>query len=64
MHDYNIDDPILPRPVVARQLGVSETTVWRLCRDGILPNPIQISARRVGWRRSTIEAFIASREAA
>jgi len=57
-------DPVLSRATVAETLGVSSATLWRMCRDNILPDPIKISARRVGWRRSTIEAFLSSREAA
>jgi predicted DNA-binding transcriptional regulator AlpA len=58
------DDPVMSRLAVARQLCVSEVTLWRMVQQGLLQKPLQISARRVGWRKSTIEAFLASREAA
>ena len=64
IHPNGLADPILSRKAVAQHLGVSIATLFRLCRDGRLPKPIRISTNRVGWKRSTIERFIAEREAA
>ena len=43
-------------------LGVSRSTLWRMCRRGELPSPLRISAGAVGWRESTITAWIDERE--
>ena len=48
-----------------RQLvPISDTTVWRMERRGEFPRRIPISAKRVAWRRSEIEQWLAAREAA
>lgn len=56
-----IDDPVLPPKVVAATLGVHRTTVYSLVRSGDFPKPIQISPARLGWRKSTVDAWLASR---
>ena len=43
------------REVEAR-LGVHRATIWRMCRDGRLPNPEYLSDRRT-WRVDVLEAF-------
>lgn len=45
-------------------LGVSSPTLWRMRRRGELPEPIRISAGRVGWREDVVAAWLESREAA
>lgn len=60
----NSSDPIILRKQ-ARELylaGIGKTTLWRWVRDGKLPPPIRLSRCVVGWRKSTLEAFIASSE--
>lgn len=44
---------------VARMLGVSRVTVWRLARAGKL-NPVRLSARIVRYRLTEVEALIQS----
>lgn len=48
---------------VAARLGVSIPTIWRWAADGVLPRPVKLSPRVAAWRVSTIEAFVAEREA-
>jgi len=43
---------------VAKILGVSSSTIWRMRCEGKLPAPMQISSRLVKWRRSDIMAWI------
>lgn len=40
---------------VARLLGMSKSSVWRLTSDGTLPQPIRIGAM-TRWRRAEVEA--------
>ena len=57
-----VDDRIV-RPSEARRiLGISKATLWRMTKRGELPRPMRISRGAVGWRSSTIEAFIDQRE--
>jgi predicted DNA-binding transcriptional regulator AlpA len=56
------DDPIVVgwRGASAAS-GRSIPSLKRDCRDGRFPPPILLGANRLGWRRSWIEAWIASR---
>lgn len=45
-------------------LGVSRSTIWRLVRRGILPEPIEVSTGRKGWPSDEIDAWIDQRKAA
>ena len=42
-------------------LCVSKSTLWRMRRDGELPEPINLSNRLVGWEKSTIESWLRER---
>lgn len=58
-------DPIFQTTEATRLLGYKDRhSLWRLVREGRLAKPIKISPRRSGWRRSTLEQFIAEREKA
>jgi predicted DNA-binding transcriptional regulator AlpA len=58
-----IDQPeILTERQVARWLGLSEPTLFRHRRDGTGPTLIRLSARRVAYRRSAVEAWLNERE--
>lgn len=43
---------------VAKQLDVSEATIWRFVQQKILPKPIKLSARTTVWRADDIDAAI------
>jgi excisionase family DNA binding protein len=45
---------------VARRLGLSERTVWRLTAAGKLPNPILIGGKSKRWRAEDIRAWVAA----
>jgi predicted DNA-binding transcriptional regulator AlpA len=56
-------DPIIQTAEATRLLGYRDRhSLWRLVREGKLAAPIKITMRRSGWRRSTLERFIAERE--
>ncbi len=48
---------------VAMMLNLGESSVWRHVKNGDLPKPIKIGGT-TRWRRETLEAWIASQEAA
>jgi prophage regulatory protein len=56
-----LDQIIRPKPL-AKQLGVSTTTLWRMRNRHEFPEPIQISPGAKGWRQSDIAQWLASRE--
>ena len=53
---------LLDRPVRKRELreltGLSDTTVWRLERDGAFPKRFILHGRLVAWRRSEVMRWI------
>jgi prophage regulatory protein len=37
---------------------LSRSTLWRLSREGRIPQPIQITPHRIGWREADITAWL------
>lgn len=57
------EDPILSKAEIAPGiLPFSLATLNRLVSQGKFPKPIQLSVRRVGWRKSTVTAWLEARE--
>ena len=56
-----MSDQILRQPSVTAITGLSRSTVWRLERAGQFPPRRRLGPQAVGWVRSEIEAWIASR---
>jgi prophage regulatory protein len=54
--------PICSPREVRMALGVSESTLYRLRREGEFPAPIRLSRRRIGWRKEVVEAWLAARD--
>lgn len=52
---------IIRKPELAKILGVSKQTIWRMQKRGELPSRVQISKRVVGWREQDIKEFIDTR---
>jgi len=42
---------------LAKYFGVSQGTIWRWAKDGILPQPTRLTPKTVRWPASVIEAF-------
>lgn len=42
-------------------LNLSRTTIWRMRRAGLFPQPIRLSANAVGWPAHVIDEWIAQR---
>jgi predicted DNA-binding transcriptional regulator AlpA len=53
---------ILSEREVSNWLGVSEPTLFRHRRDGTGPKFIQLSERRIAYRRNAIEEWLKARE--
>ncbi|MGO3344905.1 MAG: helix-turn-helix transcriptional regulator [Marinomonas sp.] len=60
MNETNkVFDRVLSPDEVSQIMGRSKKTLWRLWRkEGKFPRPIQINGRAIGWRESTINAFL------
>lgn len=64
MHAQDDFDPIVTRAAARTILGgISRDAMHEWEKSGRLPPPIYLSPRVVGWRRSTLEKFIAERAA-
>jgi len=61
--DSPVKNEIVKRSEVARMTGLSSTTLWRIEKDGEFPSRIHLTKNRVGWRRTEIETWLASRQA-
>lgn len=55
-------DRILSRDEMSSRISVSKMTLYRWVKQGVLPPPVQVGPRRVGWLESQVEEFIASRK--
>ncbi|WP_198947976.1 helix-turn-helix transcriptional regulator [Magnetofaba australis] len=53
-------DRILRKPEVRKLTGLSGTTLWRRERAGDFPKSVRLSPNAIGWRRSEVEAWMAS----
>lgn len=52
-------DVLLNCESVCSILNVSPTTLWRMRREGVFPNPIKIPGfSSQGWLESTVEKWI------
>jgi prophage regulatory protein len=52
---------LIRRKDVLGQLGVSETTLWRMEKRGDFPRPVKITPRLVGYREAEIVAWLYDR---
>lgn len=42
---------------LAKYFGVSQGTIWRWAKDGILPQPTRLTPKTVRWPAAVVEAF-------
>jgi prophage regulatory protein len=52
---------VLSQRDVCAATSLSFVTIWRLRRAGTFPQPIRLSAGRIGWRSDEVEAWLAER---
>jgi prophage regulatory protein len=52
---------LLTQSDVCKLLRISKPTLWRIRRSGGFPEPTAVTERVFGWRRSEIDAWLASR---
>ena len=55
------DDRILREDETERETGLSRATRRREVREGRFPAPVQLTPSSIGWRKSDIDAWKASR---
>lgn len=57
-----MDEQILRLPQVVAKTGMSRSWIYQAVADGNFPGPVALGARAVGWERSSVDAWIASRK--
>ena len=57
------NDRILRRKEVEQFIGLSRSSIYEAMAQGEFLKPIRIGKRAVGWRQSTIDAWLAERAA-
>ena len=55
-------DPVLSTAETAKYSGFSEVHWRRLVSAGRTPPPVRLSERKLGWRLSSLNAWIKARE--
>ena len=53
---------ILRKPRVLALIGIGNTSLYAAIKRGDFPAPVKLGVRAVGWRRSDIDNWLASRE--
>jgi len=49
---------------LAKRLGLSVNTIWRLSKQDKFPKPIKLSEKVTVWKSSDVLSWLASKEAA
>ena len=55
-------ETILRKPRVLAAIGMGNTWLHEAVKRGEFPAPMKLGARAVGWKRSDVEHWLASRE--
>ncbi|RZD21563.1 AlpA family phage regulatory protein [Pseudoalteromonas sp. MEBiC 03485] len=48
--------------LVRDYVPASKSTIWRWCRSGVFPKPVQLGPRAIGWRYEDVQEWLDSRE--
>lgn len=56
-------DRIITLAEVRARFPVDRTTLYKMHTSGRFPKPVNLGVRRLGWRESDVQAWLASREA-
>jgi predicted DNA-binding transcriptional regulator AlpA len=59
---YDPDDRILTTDELLEKIPLTRVTLWRMSREGRFVKPIQLTSSRIGWRWSSVLAWLAERE--
>ena len=57
-------DPMMDLPAVEAATTLKKSALYALIAKGEFPRPVRLTGRRVGWRSSSIAAWLRSRNEA
>lgn len=55
------DLELLTRQQVEKLIGIKRSTIYKLMREGVFPEPIKISGGTVRWPKAELETWVNSR---
>lgn len=58
------DERLIRLPEVKARTGLGRTLIYEGVKEGWFPRPVKITIHTVGWPKSSIDSWIASRIAA
>lgn len=61
---FNQSNRIISIIELTQLLNKSRVSIWRWVRDGVLPQPIKVQGRTLGWRESVILEWLETQEVA
>lgn len=56
--NMNAKTQIIRPKALAKQLDISVTTLWRWRLQGVIPQPVVLGSRIIGWDQSTIDEWL------
>lgn len=56
------NERIVSTEELLERIPIDRSTLWRMCRDGRFPRPIQLTPARHGWRWSAVLGWMKDRE--
>jgi len=59
----DIDERIISAAELLERIPLDRSTIWRMVQEGRFPPPIKLTRSRIGWRWSSVAAWLAEREA-
>ena len=57
-----MSEEVWRKPRVLATISMGNTWLYEAIAKGQFPAPVKLGARAVGWRRSDVEAWLASRK--
>ena len=60
--DTSDRDRVLTTAELLERIPLDRSTIWRMVREERFPPPIQLTRSRIGWRWSTVLAWLDERE--
>lgn len=60
--ETELNEVVLTTAQLLQRVPLRRQTVWRMVREGRFPPPIRLTASRLGWRWSTVLAWLSERE--
>lgn len=57
-----MSEEVWRKPRVLATISMGNTSLYLAIAKGEFPAPVKLGARAVGWRRSEVEAWLASRK--